>query len=73
MRQLIGSIVSNRYQIISPLGIGGMSVVFRAKDLKDDREVSLKVLRADRVADSESLRRFFNESRSWACASALKI
>ena len=69
MRQLIGSIVSNRYQIISPLGIGGMSVVFRAKDLKDDREVSLKVLRADRVADSESLRRFFNESRAIALLS----
>ena len=69
MRQLIGSIVSDRYQIISPLGIGGMSVVFRAKDLKDDREVSLKVLRADRVTDSESLRRFFNESRAIALLS----
>ncbi len=69
MKQLIGSIVNNRYQIRSTLGIGGMSVVFRAYDLLEDREVSLKVLRADRLGDQESRRRFYNESRAIALMS----
>lgn len=69
MKQLIGSIVNNRYQIRSTLGIGGMSVVFRAYDLMEDREVSLKVLRADRLGDQESRRRFYNESRAIALMS----
>lgn len=69
MKQLIGSIVNNRYQIRNTLGIGGMSVVFRAYDLLEDREVSLKVLRADRLGDQESRRRFYNESRAIALMS----
>ncbi len=69
MKQLIGSIVNNRYQIRNTLGIGGMSVVFRAYDLLEDREVSLKVLRADRLGDKESRRRFYNESRAIALMS----
>ncbi len=69
MKQLIGSIVNNRYQIRNTLGIGGMSVVFRAYDLLENREVSLKVLRADRLGDQESRRRFYNESRAIALMS----
>lgn len=69
MKQLIGSIVNNRYQIRNTLGVGGMSVVFRAYDLLEDREVSLKVLRADRLGDQESRRRFYNESRAIALMS----
>ena len=69
MSQLIGSIVNNRYRILSTLGVGGMSVVFRAYDLLEGREVSLKVLRADRLGDQESRRRFYNESRAIALLS----
>ncbi len=69
MKQLIGSVVNGRYRIESTLGIGGMSVVFRAYDLKQNREVSLKVLRADRLGDQESRRRFYNESRAIALLS----
>ncbi len=68
MKQLIGSIVNNRYQIRNTLGVGGMSVVFRAHDLLEGREVSLKVLRADRLGDQESRSRIvamsFCEPRS---------
>lgn len=69
MKQISGSVVNGRYRIVSTLGIGGMSVVFRAYDLQEDREVSLKVLRADRLGDQESRRRFYNESRAIALMS----
>ncbi len=69
MRQLLGSIINNRYQIRNMLGVGGMSVVFRAYDLMEDRDVSLKVLRADKLGDMESRRRFYNESRAIALMS----
>ncbi len=69
MKSFIGSIVNNRYQIRNMLGIGGMSVVFRAYDLLEGREVSLKVLRADKLGDQESRRRFYNESRAIALMS----
>ncbi|MBP3299979.1 MAG: Stk1 family PASTA domain-containing Ser/Thr kinase [Clostridia bacterium] len=69
MKQLTGSVINGRYRIINTLGIGGMSVVFRAYDLQEDREVSLKVLRADRLGDQESRRRFYNESRAIALMS----
>ena len=69
MNQLSGSVVNGRYRIINTLGIGGMSVVFHAYDLQEEREVSLKVLRADRLGDQESRRRFYNESRAIALMS----
>ncbi|MBQ4324093.1 MAG: serine/threonine protein kinase, partial [Clostridia bacterium] len=69
MSQLSGSVINGRYRIQSTLGIGGMSVVFRVYDLQEDREVSLKVLRADRLGDQESRRRFYNESRAIALMS----
>lgn len=69
MKQLIGNIVNSRYRIMSTLGVGGMSVVFRAYDLLEGREVSLKVLRADKLVDPEARRRFYNESRAIALMS----
>lgn len=69
MKQLVGNIVNGRYRILSTLGVGGMSVVFRAYDLLEGREVSLKVLRADKLGDPEARRRFYNESRAIALLS----
>src|SRR6476659_2223492 len=39
--------LSDRYSIERELGAGGMATVYLARDLKHDREVALKVLRAD--------------------------
>ena len=56
------------YEILAPLGSGGMGEVYRARDTRLRREVAIKVLPAAVSADSERLRRFEQEARA---ASAL--
>src|SRR5215471_2701059 len=56
------------YEIVAPLGAGGMGEVYRARDTRLAREVAIKVLPADVSADSDRRNRFEQEARS---ASAL--
>src|SRR4030095_6566258 len=53
-----------RYQILSPLGAGGMGEVYLARDPKINRDVAIKVLPAAFSADSERLRRFEQEAQA---------
>jgi eukaryotic-like serine/threonine-protein kinase len=52
-----------RYEILNELGRGGMSRVYRARDLQLQRIVALKVLAAPLSTDSEYLQRFEREAR----------
>jgi eukaryotic-like serine/threonine-protein kinase len=54
------------YQIISPVGSGGMGEVYRAKDPRLGRDVAVKVLPAQFSVDADRLRRFEQEARAAA-------
>ncbi len=54
------------YQILAPLGRGGMGEVYRARDLRLGREVAVKVLPEHLAADPERLARFEREAQAVA-------
>jgi Tol biopolymer transport system component len=51
------------YEILSPLGAGGMGEVYRAKDTKLGRDVALKILPASFTTDPERVARFRREAQ----------
>jgi serine/threonine protein kinase len=52
------------YELIAPIGAGGMGEVYRARDPRIGREVAVKVLPAQFAADRERLMRFEQEARA---------
>ncbi len=56
------------YEILNPLGAGGMGEVYKARDPRLDRFVAIKILHSDNLADPDHKLRFEQEARS---ASAL--
>jgi hypothetical protein len=54
------------YEIVAPIGAGGMGEVYKARDTRLERDVALKVLPAAVALDPERLRRFEQEARATA-------
>jgi len=57
------------YEIVTPIGAGGMGEVYRARDTRLGRDVAIKVLPAEFVQDAERLRRFEREAKATAALS----
>lgn len=65
-------IISDRYQIIEQIGIGGMANVYCAQDIKLDRKVTFKVLKEEFV-DKEFIEKFSKEAMAAAKLSHTNI
>jgi beta-lactam-binding protein with PASTA domain/tRNA A-37 threonylcarbamoyl transferase component Bud32 len=63
---LLGKILGGRYEILEKIGIGGMSVVYKAKCHLLNRFVAVKVLRPELVDNEEFVVRFKRESQAAA-------
>jgi serine/threonine protein kinase len=58
-----------QYEIVGPLGTGGMGEVYRARDARLGRDVAVKVMAAHIAADPEMRTRFETEARAVASLS----
>ena len=58
-----------RYEILNPLGAGGMGEVYRARDTRLDRDVAIKILPESVARDPERLARFDREAKAVAALS----
>jgi serine/threonine protein kinase/tetratricopeptide (TPR) repeat protein len=57
------------YEILAPIGAGGMGEVYRARDTRLERDVAVKVLPESLLADPEALSRFEREAKAVAALS----
>src|SRR5580700_12073307 len=60
---MVGTTISH-YQILDKLGEGGMGVVYKARDLRLDRFVAIKVLPAGQLKDETRKERFIQEAKA---------
>ena len=69
MDNYVGKRLDGRYEIQEIIGVGGMSVVYKAYDNIDDRIVAVKILKEEFLNNEDFKRRFKNESKAIALLS----
>lgn len=60
---MIGQVLDDRYQIVEPLGQGGMGSVYLAERLPDEFEVAIKIIRLEHAGNPTVHERFIREVR----------
>ncbi|MCE9582438.1 MAG: protein kinase [Planctomycetes bacterium] len=63
---LVGRIVGRRYKIIERIGRGGMGTVYKAEQIRLNRNVALKMLQQELVGDPTFIKKFLDEARAAA-------
>ena len=66
---IVGDVLAERYRIDAPIGVGGMASVYRAADLRLERDVAVKVLLPNLAADPALAQRFEREALALAATS----
>lgn len=64
--ELVSKVIDNKYELLEPLGEGGMSVVYKARRLRINDEVAVKLLHPEVTLDSVSQIRFEREAQAAA-------
>ncbi|GEM_PF-1789402 len=59
----LGTTIENRYKILSKIAEGGMGTVYRAKHLRIDKDIALKILHPELTHDKKVIKRFENEAK----------
>ncbi|HET9233661.1 MAG TPA: protein kinase, partial [Candidatus Eisenbacteria bacterium] len=63
MKVEVGQVLSH-YRILEQVGVGGQGAVYKARDLRLDRDVALKLLPEGALTSAEARRRFQREARA---------
>ncbi|MFH0793326.1 MAG: protein kinase [bacterium] len=63
MQELIGDLAAGRYRYLEKIGGGGMGVVYKVFDAKENQTLAMKILREGLSHSSRAIDRFFREAR----------
>jgi serine/threonine-protein kinase len=61
--KLVGSIIDNRYRILSKIGQGGMGAVFKAEQIHINRLCAIKIINPEFTHNEDALKRFNREAK----------
>jgi serine/threonine-protein kinase len=61
---MIGKVLEDKYEIIELVGQGGMAMVYKAKDIRLNRFVAIKVLKSEFMENEQFLKKFMREAQS---------
>ncbi|MBQ6837331.1 MAG: serine/threonine protein kinase, partial [Clostridia bacterium] len=73
MENYVGKRLDGRYEIQDVIGVGGMAIVYKAKDILLNRLVAVKILREEFKENEDFIRRFNIESQASASLSHQNI
>ena len=65
----LGTVLDQRYEVVSVLGAGGMGTVYRARHLALNRLVAVKIMHPQLAVDRKTIQRFEQEARAMSALS----